>query len=58
VQTNFGGAPGRNNPNKLYAADIGETIMAALDMPRRALVAGARRLRDQSVEGRLKPRDP
>jgi 3-oxoacyl-[acyl-carrier protein] reductase len=37
VQTNFGGRGGRNNPNKLYAADIGETIMAALNMPRRAL---------------------
>jgi 3-oxoacyl-[acyl-carrier protein] reductase len=37
VQTNFGGRGGRNNPNKLYAVDIGETIMAALSMPRRAL---------------------
>ena len=37
VQTNFGGKVGRNNPNKLYAADIAGTIMAALDMPRRAL---------------------
>jgi len=37
VQTNFGGKGGRNNPNKLYAGDIGETIMAALNMPRRAL---------------------
>ena len=37
VQTNFGGRTGRNNPNKLYAIDIAETIMAALDMPRRAL---------------------
>jgi 3-oxoacyl-[acyl-carrier protein] reductase len=37
VQTNFGGQSGRNNPNKLYAEDIGETIMAALTMPRRAL---------------------
>ena len=37
VQTNFGGRAGRNNPNKLYADDIAETIMAALDMPRRAL---------------------
>ena len=37
VQTNFGGRVGRNNPNKLYAEDIGETIMAALNMPRRAL---------------------
>jgi 3-oxoacyl-[acyl-carrier protein] reductase len=37
VQTDFGGRGGRNNPNKLYAPDIGATIMAALDMPRRAL---------------------
>ena len=37
VQTNFGGRAGRNNPNKLYAEDIAATIMAALDMPRRAL---------------------
>ena len=37
VQTNFGGKGGRNNPNKLYAEDIGETILAALNMPRRAL---------------------
>ena len=37
VQTNFGGRVGRNNPNKLYAVDIGETIMAALSMPRRTL---------------------
>jgi 3-oxoacyl-[acyl-carrier protein] reductase len=37
VQTNFGGHTGRNNPNKLYAVDIGATIMAALDMPRRVL---------------------
>jgi len=37
VQTNFGGQTGRNNPNKLYGEDIGATIMAALDMPRRAL---------------------
>jgi len=37
VQTNFGGRSGRNNPNKLYAIDIGDTIMAALNMPRRAL---------------------
>jgi 3-oxoacyl-[acyl-carrier protein] reductase len=38
VQTNFGGRTGRNNPNKLYAVDIAETIMAALHMPRRALL--------------------
>jgi 3-oxoacyl-[acyl-carrier protein] reductase len=37
VQTNFGGRGGRNNPNKLYADDIAATIMAALNMPRRAL---------------------
>jgi 3-oxoacyl-[acyl-carrier protein] reductase len=37
VQTNFGGKTGRNNPNKLYAIDIAETIMAALDRPRRVL---------------------
>jgi len=37
VQTDFGGKTGRNNPNKLYAADIAATIMAALDMPRRVL---------------------
>ena len=37
VQTNFGGRGGRNNPNKLYAADIAATIMAALAMPARAL---------------------
>jgi len=37
VQTNFGGRTGRNNPNKLYAVDIGETILAGLNMPRRVL---------------------
>ncbi len=37
VQTTFGGKVGRNNPNKLYAVDIAETVMATLDMPRRAL---------------------
>ena len=37
VQTDFGGRTGRNNPNKLYAGDIAATILAALDMPRRAL---------------------
>ena len=37
VQTNFGGKAGRNNPNKLYAQDIAATIMAALNMPGRAL---------------------
>lgn len=37
VQTDFGGRTGRNNPNKLYADDIADTIMSALKMPRRAL---------------------
>ncbi|HUE96227.1 MAG TPA: SDR family oxidoreductase [Longimicrobiaceae bacterium] len=37
VQTNFDGKTGRNNPNKLFAEDIADTIMAAVDMPRRAL---------------------
>jgi len=37
VQTTFGGKTGRNNPNKLYAIDIAETIVAALNMPRRVL---------------------
>jgi 3-oxoacyl-[acyl-carrier protein] reductase len=37
VQTSFGGKSGRNNPNKLYAADIAATVMAAIDMPSRAL---------------------
>lgn len=37
VQTGFGGRHGRNNPNKLFAEDIAATIMAAIDMPRRAL---------------------
>ena len=37
VQTNWGGRVGRNNPNKLYAEDIAETVMAALEMRRRAL---------------------
>jgi len=37
VQTDFGGRTGRNNPNKLYASDIADTIMAALNMPGRAL---------------------
>ena len=42
LHLSFGGADdlrgkfGRNNPNKLYAADIADTIMAALSMPRRA----------------------
>ncbi|MCH7747347.1 MAG: SDR family oxidoreductase [Acidobacteria bacterium] len=37
VQTRWGGRVGRNNPNKLYAIDIAETIMAALNMHPRAL---------------------
>jgi 3-oxoacyl-[acyl-carrier protein] reductase len=37
VQTNWMGKTGRNNPNKLYAADIAATIMAGLNMPRRVL---------------------
>ena len=37
VQTDWMGRTGRNNPNKLYAADIAETIMAVLAMPPRAL---------------------
>ena len=37
VQTAFGGKVGRNNPNKLFAGDIAATIMAAFNMPRRAL---------------------
>lgn len=37
VQTNWMGRTGRNNPNKLYARDIAQTIFAALDMPRNVL---------------------
>ena len=37
VQTNWMGRTGRNNPNKLYAADIAATIFAALEMPRNVL---------------------
>jgi 3-oxoacyl-[acyl-carrier protein] reductase len=37
VQTNWMGKSGRDNPNKLYAADIAATIMAGLEMPRRVL---------------------
>lgn len=36
VQTRWGGRVGRNNPNKLYATDIADTVMAALSMHRRA----------------------
>ncbi len=37
VQTNWGGRSGRNNPNKLFAPDIAEVVMAALGADRRAL---------------------
>ena len=37
VQTDWMGRTGRNNPNKLSASDIAETIMAALNMNPRAL---------------------
>jgi 3-oxoacyl-[acyl-carrier protein] reductase len=37
VQTAWGGKVGRNNPNKLYASDIADTILAALSANRRAL---------------------
>ncbi len=37
VQTNFGGRGGRDNPNKLFAEDIADTIMAGLNLPRRVL---------------------
>ena len=37
VQTNWMGRTGRNNPNKLYAANIAATIFAGLDMPRNVL---------------------
>lgn len=37
VQTAWGGKVGRNNPNKLYASDIAEAILAALSAERRAL---------------------
>ena len=37
VQTAWGGRVGRNNPNKLYAEDIAETVMAAVGMTHRAL---------------------
>ena len=36
VQTRWGGREGRDNPNKLYAVDIAETVMAALAMHPRA----------------------
>ena len=37
VQTRWGGRVDRNNPNKLYATDIAETIMAARNMHPRVL---------------------
>ncbi len=37
VQTAWGGKVGRNNPNKLFAVDIAEAILAALSANRRAL---------------------
>ena len=37
VQTDWMGRTGRNNPNKLYAVDIAETVMAALALKSRAL---------------------
>jgi 3-oxoacyl-[acyl-carrier protein] reductase len=37
VQTNWGGKTGRDNPNKLYAPDIADAVMAALAADRRAL---------------------
>ena len=36
VQTNWGGKTGRNNPNKLFAADIAHAVMSALSAERRA----------------------
>ena len=37
VQTHWGGKTGRDNPNKLFASDIADAIMAALSAERRAL---------------------
>ena len=37
VQTNWGGKTGRNDPNKLFASDIADAILAALSANRRAL---------------------
>lgn len=37
VQTAWGGKTGRDNPNKLYASDIADAIMAVLAAERRAL---------------------
>jgi len=37
VQTNWGGKTGRSDPNKLFASDIADAILAALSANRRAL---------------------
>ena len=37
MQTAWGGKVGRNNPNKLYAADIADAILSTLAANRRAL---------------------
>ena len=37
VQTAWGGREGRDNPNKLYASDIADAILAAISAERRAL---------------------
>ena len=37
VQTDWMGRTGRNNPNKLYAVDIAEAVLAVLNMNPRAL---------------------
>ena len=37
VQTAWGGKTGRNNPNKLYASDIADAILAAISAESRAL---------------------
>ena len=37
VQTEWGGRVGRNNPNKLFAEDVADTIFAALSVTRRTL---------------------
>ena len=37
VQTNWGGMTGRNNPNKLFASDIADAVLAVLSADRRAL---------------------
>ena len=55
VQTASGGRVGRKNPNKLYAEDIAETVMATLSMHPRALVARAGSVRNEPLEGRTEP---